>query len=273
MITLSHNECSVSIDPLRGGGITHFSWNERPVFLPARIGDPTPLGLACFVMLPFANRIAKGTFAWNGKTIRLPTNCVQASERHSIHGHGWQNPWMVEKSDDSSLTLVYKHSASSWPWDYEARQTVELTKNGYRHHLAIINQSAEAMPAGLGLHPYFPRRNACLQTRFESFWPTGEDELPELEQVLTAPVKITTQDQVYSNWSDDILIIWPDHQLRIKPDRAFRYAHLYVPTDHGYFCLEPVSHVTDAENAGGVRILGPGEIWSTKTQFDVSGQL
>ncbi len=48
MIALRNSNILMKVDPGRGGGILEFSWQNRPIFLPVRANDPSPLGLASF---------------------------------------------------------------------------------------------------------------------------------------------------------------------------------------------------------------------------------
>src|SRR5205085_895702 len=128
------------------------------IFRPATaqsLAATDPLGLGSFPLVPFAGRIAEGQFDFAGRQIRLPPNL--AGETDAIHGQGWRNPWQVAGHETSTAALVFDHPAGAWPWDYRAEQTFTLRPNALIQRLSVTNTSREPMPAGLGVHPYFPR--------------------------------------------------------------------------------------------------------------------
>ena len=268
MLTLSHSGVSIAVDPARGGGITGFTKEGVDLFQPERLDDRSALGLSCFALVPFANRIGHGRFAWRGKTIDLPVNCPAASASHALHGHGWQNAWSVESVSASELVLSYRHDADDWPWNYEARQTIKVRDDGYSHAVSLTNLSDCAMPAGLGLHPYFPKEGASLEMSPTRVWPTGQDELPGPRVGWEGGVELKPQDRAFWCAADPITIRWRTHRLSIVPDPQFTVVHVYVPSEEAFFCVEPVSHPPN--DVSGMRVLATGESWSTTTSFLVS---
>lgn len=273
MIPLHNNDIALLIDPQRGGGILRFDWHGKAIFWPARDDDCSPLGLANFVLVPFSNRIAQGCFSVDGKSVNIPPNHPAASSHHAIHGHGWTTAWEVIAKSEEALHLRYQHPADSWPWDYTCDQEITLTAHGYIHKLAITNQSATDMPAGLGFHPYFPRTGAQLHTIFEGFWDAADDGLPTEWIAKTGAYDLSADDPVdtvFTGRKTAHRIEWPTHQLTMTPDADLSETHIFVPPGEDYFCVEPVSHMTDAVNRDGLKVLSPGETWSTRVEFSVT---
>ncbi|QTD55214.1 aldose 1-epimerase [Parasphingorhabdus cellanae] len=276
MISLQNNDIALIIDPSRGGGILRFDWRDTAIFQPARDTDCSPLGLANFVLVPFSNRIAKGHFSFEGESVNIPPNHPPASTGHAIHGHGWMAPWEVVAKSEEVLHLRYQHTADSWPWDYSCDQEMILTAQGYIHKLSVTNQSAANMPAGLGFHPYFPSANVHLSTKFEGRWHVTEQGLPT-EWVGKAGIyDLSTDDPVdtvFTGRRGALEIEWPTHRLTMTPNPDLPETHIFAPSDEDYFCVEPVSHMTDAINRDGLKILAPGECWSTQVEFSVAPQI
>lgn len=278
MLRLRLGRVSLDISPERGGGIVAFRHDEQPVFCDAR-GD-APTDLACVALLPFANRIANGRFLVDGAVARLP--CLPG-EAHALHGQGWLLPWHVEAvgADHASLSLT--HDAGDWPWQYEASQTFTLDAGGYCHTIALTNRSDRAMPAGMGLHPWFPRTaRTCLTGRHRGEWQTGPDKLPArfvdggqaIDWWKGAPVATRLVDRCYGGRSDDLCIDWPERglSLSIAPSRELAFTQVYVPQDADFFCVEPVSHMPDAINRSGdtgLKWLAPGETLAARVSFQV----
>lgn len=273
MIPLKNNDITLLVDPLRGGGILRFDWRGKALFWPARDDDDSPLGLANFVLVPFSNRIAQSSFSFDGQSVNIPPNYPSASLHHIIHGHGWTAAWDVVAKTEDALHLRYHHTADSWPWDYVTEQKMTLTADGYIHQLSITNQSATDMPAGLGFHPYFPREGAQLRTIFDGSWDVTDDGLPTQWIAKTGPYDLSADDPadtIFTGRKTAHHIDWPDHRLTMTPDVDLPETHIYAPTGEDYFCVEPVSHMTDAINRDGLNILAPGESWSTQIIFAVT---
>ena len=267
-IELRHGAIRLAIEPERGGRVTAFERDGRAIFRTAEVGRD-PLGASLFAMVPWPNRIANGRFAWRGRTVVLPVNHRAASADHPIHGLGWQAAWSVVERSATAAILRYAYRGGAWPWPFAATQTLTVEPGGYEHMLALTNLSDEAMPAGLGLHPYFPRDGATMTRAFPTRSRMGADELPLAPQAWNAPPPMRPQDDCYASAREPIVLTWPDCRVVIEPDAAFGHTHVYVPEGEPFFCVEPVSHPPDAANRGGLRALDPGETWTTRTRFRV----
>ncbi len=273
VIPLHNNDIALIIDPQRGGGILRFDWRDQPIFHPARMNEEGPLALANFVMVPFSNRIANGQFSFNGQSVTLVPNYPAASAQHPIHGHGWTGQWQIVAKSEDTLHLRYEHPGGRWPWLYVCDQIMTLTPDGYLHRVSITNTGEITMPAGLGFHPYFPRSKAKLHTSFDGFWQTSGDGLPTRWISKVGPYCLSDDDPVdtvFTGRKSPLLIDWPQHQLIIEPDFDLPETHIFAPAGEDYFCIEPVSHITDAINRGGLRTVEAGETWSTQVQFCVT---
>jgi aldose 1-epimerase len=281
ILSLRHGEIALDVLPSLGGGITRFHWRGIPIFRDAVALD-SPLGLSSFVLLPFSNRIAGGRFVHAGREVQLPPNFPAASTLHPIHGFGWTAPWQVTARDSASMTMAYSHPLGDWPWSFHAEQSLSLHHQGFHHSLRLTNLSDRPMPAGLGLHPYFPKRGAQLRTRFTGHWRVSDDGLP-LEW-LDAPGGLDLAsdppvDTLFTGRDGDLVIDWtqqgsPGHRLTITPAAELPHTHIYTPAEADYFCIEPVSHRTNAINAANTddrpRDLGPGASWQVSADYRVT---
>ena len=83
-----------------------------------------------------------------------------------------------DRSADA-LTLKYVHAADAWPYPYRARQGFRLTDAALSITLEVENLGGETMPAGLGLHPYFDRRDgARVAAAVDRIWLTDDEVMP-----------------------------------------------------------------------------------------------
>lgn len=273
MLTLTQNDFRLDIAPERGGGITRFAIGEIPLFADARADNDTPLGLSSFVLVPFSNRIKNGRFTVGDQAIALPPNMPEAASDHPIHGFGWLENWDVMSRNKNTALLRYRHKADAWPWSFVAQQKLILSNSGLRHELSLTNTSAMPMPAGLGLHPYFPHKHARMTAQFSGFWHTRADGIPTTwERLEKTPDLLAGAiwDTIFTGRIGAIRIDWPTHSIEINPDADLNETVIYTPQGANFFCVEPVSHITDAINRGGMRMLKPGEICTTGVTFTVS---
>ena len=181
--TLVAGRAHLSLAPELGGSILRYWWQESGEVIdwlrPAHPGAdvPNPLDTACFPLVPFSNRIRDGHFRFRNHSIRLPRNF--GDHPHAIHGHGWQAPWRLADWAGSEALLEYRHEAGAWPWSYLARQRFSLDEDGLTIALELENTSPSEMPAGLGLHPYFPRtEGATMQADVDAMWQVDHEVMP-----------------------------------------------------------------------------------------------
>lgn len=275
---ISHGGYELAASPEDGGAISRFEWQREPLFR-ART-QPGPLSSACFPLAPFSNRIRLGEFCVNGRRIRIAPNFPGSDHPHPLHGFAWLNPWTVRQHDSRLLEMSYLHQPGEWPWRFEVAQTLVLSDKLYVS-IAITNLSDEPMPSGLGLHPYFPRSEQTIfKSRHCGEWRTGVDGLPiELQRGASPrdywqerPVGTRNVDTVYTGRQGPLEIAWPERRLRLQvsPSANLPFTVVYTPADADFFCVEPVSHETDAVNGregSGLVWLEPGQHMSATVRF------
>jgi len=272
--------------PQVGGAMTrfdHLSGGERtPLMRRAPDRFERALDAAMFPLVPFSNRIRGGRFTCGGREIALQPN--MAGDPSPLHGQGWVSPWEVERVEDDAAELVFNHRAGEWPWDYEARQSVRLTRAGLEVRLTCRNLSSEPMPCGLGLHPYFPcDASTLIDTAVEAAWTIDAQVLPVERVPAEGRYSLARRtvcgqglDNGFEGWSGEARIVWPAHRLalRIASPDAHRF-QLYSPAAGGMFVAEPVQNANCALNAPqadwpalGIRLLAHGETAAMLAVFE-----
>ena len=64
------------------------------------VGDPSyDRDSACFLMVPYSNRIEDGRFSFLKKNYQLDN-----ADQHAIHGDVRERPWHTEGSDQTRLS-------------------------------------------------------------------------------------------------------------------------------------------------------------------------
>ena len=273
MATLRSGGAVLDLLPEIGGAVSRFAVDGVDVLRPAPPGTTDILQTACFPLVPFANRIANGTFRFGGETVHLPRNF--GDHPHVLHGQGWQNPWRAIAQNEHSATLAYEHAADAWPWAYAAEQTFDLAPRSLRVALKLVNRSARAMPFSLGFHPYFERTaDTVLRADVQGVWLSDSTCIPTeragashfLDLVNGASLAAAPfVDHCHFGWRGTAGIEQESRRrnlvLTASPELAF--LHCYVPQDAGFFCVEPVSAMPDAFNrpadSASLRIIAPNE--------------
>jgi aldose 1-epimerase len=277
-LLLQNEIVALRLAPGLGGGVQSFRWRGCDVFH-TRPSAAGPLALGCFTLSPFSGRIAQGRFAAHGRAITLNRNHPSDPDHpHTLHGFDWLAPFETAEATEMRA-VMRRRSEGEWPWRFETQQVFTLTNNGYRHAVSITNLAAEPMPAGLGLHPYFPKADARLTLEVDGVWETEKEPIPSHRRALSKSpgwLDGAAIDHCFTGRRGSILIDWPSHRLTIEPDPAFSFAVVFTPAGEDYFCVEPVSHMPNAVNRTeppaetGLRWLAPGERWTTSTAFEVS---
>ncbi|WP_343234393.1 aldose 1-epimerase [Microvirga terrestris] len=243
---------------------------------------------SCYPLIPYSNRIAHGRFSFDGIEHRLALNF--GDHPHSIHGNAWQKPWQVAEADGTHCRLVLVHrpeggEARGWPFAYRAEQLLTLSPNGLTLTLSLKSEDHRAMPAGLGLHPFFPKRSGVrLQFAAERVYPSGSDSLPMDGIPVPAGWSYRSMrelgeprlDNCFAGWDGKARIVYDQEKiaLRVDADPLFGHLVVYVPHGRDFFAVEPVSHLNNAINrpdltGHGLKVLKPGERVTAQVRFDV----
>ena len=256
-----------TLAPAVGGGLASLTRRGAHVLRAAPAAPRNPLSLASFPLVPYANRIADGTFAFAGTCHALPPN--YPGQAHPLHGLGWLSAWSVATPDATSATLVHEHAADgAWPWPYRATQRIALDAQGLTVALTLDNIGSTAMPYSLGFHPYFTRaRVATLAFAAAGLLQADAAMLPTVPvapdalgdwsvgRPLERPDLI---DHCYTGWSGTATIARADGAITLSATGA-ALLHLYLPPGEDFFCIEPVTAMPDAVNRGAAAVLAPGQ--------------
>lgn len=285
VVTLVLGNARAAVLPAVGGSIASFTRAGAEVLKSASsaaLAAADVLGMACYPLVPYSNRIAHGRLHFDGQTRLLA--CCLAGVAHAIHGVGWQRPWRVTSVQASRVRLVLEHGAEDemarlWPWPFRAEQELALEADGESvtlvASLALENVGSSRFPCGLGWHPFFPRSaSATLAFAADGMWENDATGLPQ-RCIRPEPWGFSrarrldgvTLDHVFAAWSGVAELMLPECGLAITIDAAAPCRHLvvYTPADGQSIAIEPVTHVTDAFNRAaqgasdtGMLVLDPG---------------
>ncbi len=275
---LRNADTRLMLDAVHGGAIREFSWRGLPILRAAgAAADYDPMLMACFPLVPYANRIAGGRFEFAGHDVRLRRNWDRGP--HPLHGQAWRSAWTVASSSEFQATLAFAGGGDDWPWRYRAVQEFELLAAGLAVRLSVENLSDSIMPAVLGLHPYFPEAPlATVAARTRTVWLPDAQSLPVQEIMTPADWSFdlprsaarVALDHCFDHWDGMAVVRWPDRTLTLSATGA-RALHVYTPANAGFFCLEPQTAAAGALNrtAGEFARLAPGERLELGVRFSV----
>lgn len=180
VIELTAPGATARIDPGAGGRVASLVIDGFEVLVgPA----DHPMLWGSFPMVPFAGRVRRGRFAFEGLEHRLECNLPP----HAIHGTGYVRPWRV--TGDASLEIDL---GEGWPFPGVARQSFSLDATGLTCTLEVHATEA-AFPATAGWHPWF---------RKPSTWVLPACHQVEVDDEMIPTGRLVTPNRSDGEWDD-----------------------------------------------------------------------
>jgi len=230
---------------------------------------------ASYPLVPYSNRLGYRHFRWKGKDYTTAPNFDD--NPHSVHGVGWLRRWELVSSDISDLELRYRHEPDAhWPFPFEVTQYFTLTPQQLGVQMVFTNTAAIAQPVGLGWHPYFPKRERSrLHIELSSRWESDATQLPTRKVAqpgIDGDVSHLNFDHCFEGWNGPARI--RDEKFSMQLTSSESYLVVYTPPEKAYFCVEPVSHVSNAVHmadpaAHGLKTLPAGETANAWMKLDI----
>ena len=267
----------LALRPDLGGCIAGLWHRTTPIlnsFDPATLAASRPS--ACYPLVPYSNRLGHRHFRWKGREYTTQPN-FPGSE-HSLHGMGWLRPWDIVSSNAGEVVLKLEHAPDAdWPFAFEATQYFSLTPQSMRVEMVFTNRAEIAQPVGLGWHPYFPKRaRSRLHIEVAHRWDADASQLPVRKVAqpgIDSDISHLAYDNCFEGWHGPARI--RDEKFSLQLSSSLPYLVVYTPDDKDYFCVEPVSHVSNAIHmadpaAHGLRSLDPGATFEASMQLDIA---
>ncbi|WP_137157816.1 aldose 1-epimerase [Rhizobium sp. FKL33] len=262
---------------LRGGGLGAV-WFDGLEIMPAVGGVKGDL--SCFPLVPFGNRVEFNQFERLGKTYRFTPN---SSDPLYLHGDGWLGTWEVREMEGDRITLSLRRPpGDGTPYAYSAEQTLSVSGARLSLSLSVQNEGDEALPFGLGQHPFFLRTpQVRVEAQVSGYWTERAEHLPDartaLPHDLDLPAGTVLPDRFINNafdgWDGVGRILWSElgvSAIMTAPNHPV--AMFYAPgAEAGFFCWEPMTHLPNGHHQpefGGLRLLEPGEAMRSTVTID-----
>ncbi len=276
-LELSAGELRLALRPDLGGCIAGLWHGGLPVLRstePAELTASRPS--ACYPLAPYSNRLGYRHFRWQGHDHTTAANFDDSP--HSVHGVAWQRPWRVVGQSATQAEIEYTHVADAgWPFAFVARQRFVLTPDALELHFEFRNSADAPQPVGLGWHPYFPKRHRSrLHIELSDRWESDATGLPTRrvpQPGIDADVAHLAFDNCFEGWRGHARI--RDEKLSLKLSSSLPYLVVFTPQVRDYFCVEPVSHVSNAIHmadpaAHGLRTVAPGAVFDAWMKLEVA---
>lgn len=135
-----------------GAGLAVLRFAGRDLILQHPL-DVVPQGFNGQVLVPWPNRVAGGTYIWEGQTLSLEVN--EPETRSALHGLAFATPWQVSAQTGSSAALTTQIGpVPGYPFSLSIEATYKLDNDGLEILLTAINTGDRPAPYGASIHPY-----------------------------------------------------------------------------------------------------------------------
>ena len=232
-------------------------------------------------LLPFPNRLRDGAYEWDGRRHTFPIN--NEATGSALHGYNHEARFGVTSVDLSATTARVRLSLLNHGEDYpqygypfpvlfEAELTVDAAAHTFFWQLSARNLGPDAVPVGLGWHPYFALPGgldawrvtmpANQRVELDNALPTGR-LLEGLAPKQALPIDPSWDDCFLLDdpTSDTTVELrGPRYSLSLQQGGDTRYTQLYVPEANDALAVEPMTCGVDAFREAREEVtLAPGQ--------------
>ena len=275
-LELRAGDLRLALRPDLGGSIAGLWLGDVPVLRSSEAAELKTSRLSgCYPLVPYSNRLGYRRFKWMGREYTTHSNFDD--NPHSLHGVAWQRAWTVVSSSATEAALSYTHSPDAhWPFAFEVRQRFVLTPGALEVQLALTNQAPNPKPVGLGWHPYFPKRpHSRLHIELTDRWESDASGLPTRrvpQPGIDGEVSHLAFDNCFEGWRGAARI--RDEKLSLRLTSSLPYLVVFTPAGKPYYCVEPVSHVSNAihmadPGAHGLRTVAPAATFDSWMKLEI----
>jgi aldose 1-epimerase len=260
-----------------GGRLIYLSHNHKDIVADLE-HKPYKYSQAGSILFPFANRINKGKYEFEGKEYVL--DCNEPGRENAIHGFVFNKEFKMEESqqdeDFSSIKISYTEDnpPKGFPFNYRIEFTYTLNEKALTLKVEVKNIGNESFPFNLGWHPYF-----CVsdfETSSLSF--DSHQQVEFDEDLITQGINETLIPNPYGlkgKALDDCFVLnnkrvefhTEAYKVSIEGGEKSTYLQIYAPPGEHRLAVEPMTGISDSFNHKiGLYVLKPqessSETWS-----------
>jgi aldose 1-epimerase len=267
-----------------GGGLRAYSVDGRQVLDGYDAHEMCSAGRGQ-VLVPWPNRIAGGSYEFDGVLQQLPVNELETG--CAIHGLVRWAAWTVAEREPHRVVMQYDlHAQPGYPFSLTIGIEYALGDTGLRVSTTATNVGSTPCPYGAGAHPYlFPGTptvdTAVLHVPAASVLEADDNGIPvgvfsvagtEFDFREPRPVGATKLDHCFSDLERDddglarVTLADPEHDTGVSlwVDGAYAYLMLYTgdsrpDVNRRSLAVEPMTCPPNAFKTGeAVLVLEPG---------------
>ena len=136
-----------------GAGLAGLTYHGHDLVVPHSVNQCPP-GYLGKVLMPWPNRVAGGSYSWEGTSYDLPVD--EPTFGTALHGFVAFQEWEIAEADASSVLLRTLIAARySYPWTLAVSTRYSLdAEAGLSVELSATNIGEGTAPYGVGFHPY-----------------------------------------------------------------------------------------------------------------------
>lgn len=188
-----------------GGGLRSYSTGDRDV-LDGYAADELCRSGRGQVLAPWPNRIAGGTYDWDGEHYELALSEPKAG--NAIHGLVRWASWDAVEREPARIVMTHVlHPQPGYPFTLRLRVEYRLDGDGLGVRTTAENIGDRACPFGVGHHPYIKAPTGRVDDLVLDGEPIGAKVFDDPRRV-EAPWRIAVDDVTV--WADDA---WKHVQL------------------------------------------------------------
>jgi len=178
--TIGRDDVEVRVDRLAGGRVAQVVVGGTPLLIgPDEASGAIAWG--AYPMVPWAGRIRRGQFDFDGKRHQLPCN----HDGHAMHGVGLTMAWDQTARDDASIDLSLDlPSDERWPFGGSVTQRIEVGDGAVSFEMTVT-ATDRAFPVSFGWHPWF-RKPTAIDFRPVSMYRRDDDHIA-VDELVDVP--------------------------------------------------------------------------------------
>ncbi|HET6692568.1 MAG TPA: aldose 1-epimerase family protein [Miltoncostaeaceae bacterium] len=236
-------------------------------------------------LIPWPNRLAGGTYEWEGRRIQAPLS--EPARGNASHGLvRWSNWTSAERAGDRVTMRLRLNPQPAYPFTLDLAVAYALGADGLTVTLTAENTGDRPAPFGAGFHPYLTAGtalvdDAVLTVPADAWLPADDAGIPtgghrpvagDLDLRDGRPIAGSVLDHCFTGLRRDgdgratVTLRGPGGAVAVWMDGTYRFVMVFtgdtLPPDRRRrgVAIEPMTCAADAFNSGdGLVVLGPGE--------------
>ncbi len=256
----------------RGAALRALTHNGRDLVVP-QTEDLSLLAYSGRILAPWPNRLAGGTYTWEGQAYRVPVN--ERATDTALHGLLAWTDFTPDQPDAATVALLAVVEHEGYPTTLEVRVTYHLGDDGLTTRVTATNTGARSAPYGVSHHPYLtigaPVDRAVLTLPATRVLRTTERLLPAGLDDVSGTLDLRAPVPFGSRSVDHAFTGLPERwEARLADEEGFAvvvgsdapWCQVYSGEEIGRrgAAVEPMTCPPDAFNTGdGLVELAPGE--------------